>query len=82
MDPDGGACVFDVQSAQVGLVICEDLWFAEPLADTAKAGAELVVVPNASPFERDKHAQRDALLAQRVRETGVGLAYLLSLIHI
>ena len=76
VDPDGGACVFDVQSAQVGLVICEDLWFAEPLADTAKAGAELVVVPNASPFERDKHAQRDALLAQRVRETGVGLAYL------
>ena len=76
VDPDGGACVFDVQSAQVGLVICEDLWFAEPLADTAKAGAELVVVPNASPVERDKHAQRDALLAQRVRETGVGLAYL------
>ena len=76
VDPDGGACVFDVQSAQVGLVICEDLWFAEPLADTAEAGAELVVVPNASPFERDKHAQRDALLAQRVRETGVGLAYL------
>ena len=76
VDPDGGACVFDVQGVQVGLVICEDLWFAEPLADTAKAGAELVVVPNASPFERDKHAQRDALLAQRVRETGVGLAYL------
>ena len=76
VDPDGGACVFEVQGVQVGLVICEDLWFAEPLADTAKAGAELVVVPNASPFERDKHAQRDALLAQRVRETGVGLAYL------
>ena len=76
VDPDGGACVFDVQGVQVGLVICEDLWFPEPLADTAKAGAELVLVPNASPFERDKHAQRDALLAQRVRETGVGLAYL------
>ena len=76
VDPDGGACVFEVEGVQVGLVICEDLWFAEPLADTAKAGAEVVVVPNASPFERDKHAQRDALLAQRVRETGVGLAYL------
>jgi NAD+ synthetase len=36
----------------------------------------LVLVPNASPFERDKHAQRDALLAQRVSETGVALAYL------
>jgi len=76
VDPDGGACVFEVKGVPVGLVICEDLWFAEPLADTAKAGAELVLVPNASPFERDKHAQRDALLATRVAETGVALAYL------
>ena len=76
VDPDGGACVFEVQGVPVGLVICEDLWFAEPLAETAQAGAQLVLVPNASPFERDKHAQRDALLAQRVNETGVALAYL------
>ena len=76
VDPDGGACVFEVKGVPVGLVICEDLWFAEPLAETAKAGAQLVLVPNASPFERDKHAQRDALLAQRVAETGVALAYL------
>lgn len=75
-DPDAEVCVFEVRGVQVGLVICEDLWFAEPLAQTAAAGAELVVIPNASPFERDKHAQRDALLAQRVRETGVALAYL------
>ncbi|MBT2747937.1 MULTISPECIES: NAD+ synthase [unclassified Lysobacter] len=82
VDPDGEACVFEVRgrqsqaSVQVGVVICEDLWFAEPLAATAKAGASLVLVPNASPFERDKHAQRDALLETRVQETGVALAYL------
>ena len=76
VDPDGAACVFELKGVRVGLVICEDLWFAEPLAQTAALGAELVVVPNASPFERDKTAQRDALLAQRVQETGVALAYL------
>ncbi|MFT3806885.1 NAD+ synthase [Arenimonas sp.] len=76
VDPDGEACVFDVAGVPVGLVICEDLWFAEPLARTVGAGASLVVVPNASPYERGKLEQRDALLAQRVRETGVGLAYL------
>ncbi|WP_064746456.1 NAD+ synthase [Lysobacter firmicutimachus] len=76
VDPDGEACVFEVQGVPVGLVICEDLWFAEPLAATAAAGARLVLVPNASPFERDKHAQRDALLEQRAQETGVALAYL------
>jgi len=76
VDPDRDTCVFDVGGATVGLVICEDHWFPEPLAQTAQAGAQVVLVPNASPFERDKHAQRDALLAQRVAETGVALAYL------
>jgi NAD+ synthase/NAD+ synthase (glutamine-hydrolysing) len=76
VDPDGAACVFEVAGVQVGVVICEDVWFAEPLAATARAGAQLVLVPNASPFERDKHAQRDALLAARVAETGLAVAYL------
>lgn len=75
VDPDGGNCVFEVNGVKLGLVICEDLWFPEPLAATVKAGAELVLVPNASPYERGKHAQRDALLAERSRETGVAIAY-------
>ncbi|MEC4339960.1 NAD+ synthase [Stenotrophomonas pavanii] len=76
VDPDGGSCVFEVNGIPVGLLICEDLWFAEPLADTVRAGAQLVVVPNASPYERGKHAQRDAVLAARTRETGAAIAYL------
>ncbi|WP_322547124.1 NAD+ synthase [Stenotrophomonas geniculata] len=76
VDPDGGSCVFEVNGIPVGLLICEDLWFAEPLADTMRAGAQLVVVPNASPYERGKHAQRDAVLAARTRESGVAIAYL------
>ena len=76
VDPDGGSCVFEVEGVPVGLVVCEDLWFAEPLADTVARGAQLVLVPNASPFERGKHAQRDALLAERTKESGAALAYL------
>lgn len=76
VDPDGEDCVFEVNSVQVGLLVCEDLWFAEPLAGTARAGAQVVLVPNASPFERGKHAQRDALLAERTRESGCAIAYL------
>jgi len=76
VDPDGGSCVFEVKGVPVGVLVCEDLWFAEPLFDTAAQGAELVLVPNASPFERDKHAGRDAMVHQRVVETGVALAYL------
>jgi NAD+ synthase (glutamine-hydrolysing) len=73
---DADPCVFEVNGVAVGLIICEDLWFPEPLARTAALGAQIVLVPNASPFERDKTAQRDALLAQRVRESMVALAYL------
>jgi len=76
VDPDGGSCVFEIDGIPVGLLICEDLWFAEPLADTVRAGAQLVVVPNASPYERGKHAQRDAVLAARTRESGAAIAYL------
>jgi NAD+ synthetase len=76
VDPDREDCVFDVKGVPVGLIICEDLWFAEPIASTVRKGAQLVLVPNASPFERDKHAQRDALLAQRARETNAAIAYL------
>jgi NAD+ synthase (glutamine-hydrolysing) len=76
VDPDREDCVFEVKGVPVGLIICEDLWFAEPIASTVHSGAQLVLVPNASPFERDKHAQRDALLAQRTRDTGAAIAYL------
>ena len=76
VDPDREDCVFEVDGVTVGLVICEDLWFAEPIASTVASGASLVLVPNASPFERDKHAQRDALLEQRAKDTGAAIAYL------
>ncbi|QNU15600.1 NAD+ synthase [Thermomonas sp. XSG] len=76
VDPDREDCVFEVNGTRVGLVICEDLWFAEPIASTVAAGAQLVLVPNASPYEHDKHAERDALLAQRASETGAAFAYL------
>ncbi|MBW3550317.1 MAG: NAD+ synthase [Proteobacteria bacterium] len=74
-------CVFDVGGVTVGMVICEDLGFARPLTEPAAAGASLVLVPNASPFETDKRVERDRLLAMRAAETlvhgrGIALAYL------
>lgn len=75
-DPDRADCIFEVNGIKAGVLVCEDLWFPEPAASTAAAGAQLVLVPNASPFERDKHAQRDSLLVQRAQETGAAIAYL------
>ena len=69
-------CVIEVAGVKVGLLICEDLWFAKPLRETVAAGADLTVVANASPYEADKPAERDALLARRVSESGCPIAYL------
>ena len=76
IDPDATPCVFDVAGVTVGLVVCEDAWFPEPIAKTVAVGAQIVLVPNASPFEHGKPAQRDAVLAGRSLESGVGIAYL------
>ncbi|TWT22044.1 NAD+ synthase [Luteimonas wenzhouensis] len=75
VDPDGGHCVVEVKGVPVGVLVCEDLWFPEPLAGAVGEGAQLVLVANASPFERGKHARRDAMLAERTRESGAALAY-------
>src|SRR5690606_33027629 len=75
VDPDGGDCVFQLYGVLIGVLVCEDLWFHEPLHTTIEAGAQLIVSINASPFERDKHARRDALLEDATRKHGVPIAY-------
>ncbi|TXK65037.1 NAD+ synthase [Alkalisalibacterium limincola] len=74
----GGAhpCVVELAGVNVGVLVCEDLWHDTPIRQCAEGGAEVVAVINASPFERDKAVDRDALLAQRSGDHGVGIAYL------
>jgi NAD+ synthase (glutamine-hydrolysing) len=52
------------------------VWRPEPAAQAAAAGAELIVVINASPFDAAKQAEREAVLVARARETGCAFAYL------
>jgi NAD+ synthetase len=70
------AYAFEHAGVQIGLVVCEDLWHADAAAQTAALGAQLLLVPNASPFERGKAGDRDALLERRARESGMAIAYL------
>jgi NAD+ synthase (glutamine-hydrolysing) len=72
---DSPACI-EVDGVGVGLLVCEDLWHAGPLRETVAAGAELVLIANASPYEGNKPADRDQLLQLRAQESGAALAYL------
>ena len=63
-------------AVDVAITICEDLWQdGGPVAVTRQAGAGLLVVPNASPYERGKDDARLELVARRAREAGAALAY-------
>src|SRR3984885_4372529 len=67
---DGGDAV------DVAIAICEDLWQdGGPVAVCRQAGAPLLVVPNASPYERGKGDVRLELCVRRAREAGAALAY-------
>ncbi|HLK02601.1 MAG TPA: NAD+ synthase [Streptosporangiaceae bacterium] len=66
----------DHQPVDVAIAICEDLWQdGGPVAVTRQAGAGLLVVPNASPYERGKDDVRRALCVRRAQEAGTALAY-------
>lgn len=69
------SCVFNVKGIQLGVCICEDIWHAEPVRKVVDAGAQLILNLNASPFHREKHHEREAVVQQRVSEVGVPIIY-------
>ncbi len=77
--PGQGVCVFEAgepgQAVHVGLLICEDAWFEEPARLAQEAGAQMLAVINASPFHVGKGYEREAMMAQRARATGLALVY-------
>ena len=69
------ACVVEIAGLKVGIAICEDVWQPQAAMLAKHAGAELLVVPNASPFHIDKQKRRVGVIRQRVQETGLPIAY-------
>ncbi len=78
--PGQGSCVFELpqeggRALRVGLLICEDAWFEAPAEDARRAGADVLVVINASPFHAGKGGEREAHMRARVQATGLPLVY-------
>ncbi|HYK31923.1 MAG TPA: NAD+ synthase [Streptosporangiaceae bacterium] len=64
------------EPVDVAVVVCEDLWQdGGPVVVAKQAGAALLVVPNASPYERGKGTERVELCLHRAAEAGTALAY-------
>src|SRR5665647_1586152 len=77
--PGQGTCVFQAgegdDAISIGLLICEDAWFEEPARLARQAGAELLVVINASPFHLGKGDERELMMCRRSLATGMPLVY-------
>ncbi|MCC6983723.1 MAG: NAD+ synthase, partial [Bauldia sp.] len=66
---------FLFRGVRIGVPVCEDMW--DPAIPTAltDAGADILLVPNASPYWRGKPEERHEIARERVRETGLPLLY-------
>ncbi|PPB82100.1 NAD+ synthase [Albidovulum inexpectatum] len=67
---------YRVGPIRIGTPICEDAWYDDVTETLAETGAEILLVPNGSPYWRNKHELRMNVMVARVVETGLPLVYL------
>lgn len=65
----------DFRGFKLGVMICEDMWYRDCTASLAAKGAEILLVPTCSPFELDKHPERQVYAKARVQESGLPLVF-------
>ncbi|MBD1229229.1 NAD+ synthase [Xenorhabdus griffiniae] len=69
-------CVIPFKGYNLGLLICEDLWFDAPIDALKQAGAEIVLSINASPYNREKPNIRSTLIKSHCQRTHLPIVYL------
>jgi NAD+ synthetase len=67
--------VFEHQGVKCGVLICADVWDSPPAILAKKAGAEVLLVLNASPYHLEKQDSRHQIARDRVAQTGLALVY-------
>ncbi|HJO74894.1 MAG TPA: NAD+ synthase [Rhodospirillales bacterium] len=63
------------RGARLGVMVCEDMWYAEVTETLQESGAQILVVLNGSPFETDKPDDRLGPAVARIAESGLPLVY-------
>jgi NAD+ synthase len=65
----------EIRGVPIGLPICEDIWVSDVVTCLKETGAQLLVSPNGSPFEANKHSLRLHQAQARVKQSGLPLIY-------
>ena len=67
--------VVEIKGSQLGVIICEDAWSPDPALSAKEAGADLLLVPNASPYRDNKLTDRTAMFSDRFKDCGLPMIY-------
>jgi len=68
-------CVVSIEGVPVGLSICEDIWEPSPAVQAARAGAQLLLNINSSPYHQGKRTERWETVGARARQAGIPIVY-------
>lgn len=74
-EPGTKPLVFKINDTKCAITICEDLWGDVPAKQAVKAGAELLINLNASPYHADKVKMREQAMGQQARDNKIGIVY-------
>ena len=68
--------LLDLGTLKIGFPICEDVWHPDIVARLKNMGADLIIIPNGSPYESSKLAERQATIKRRCKESNLPIIYL------
>ena len=68
-------CVFEIEGIRFALNICADVWESKTAHRARDAGAQVLLVLNASPYAIDKQEARYHVIRERIAETGMAVVY-------
>ncbi|MBT7275720.1 MAG: NAD+ synthase [Woeseiaceae bacterium] len=74
--PGNETAVFELQGIKIGINICEDIWYSKPARLSKLAGAELIIVINGSPYQKDGQNIRESTIKRRISEVKIPIVYL------
>jgi NAD+ synthetase len=73
--PGDAPCVIDAGGVSCGVILCEDAWYAHPARQSRDAGAQVLLVPNASPYHTGQQSMRRAQVASRATQCDMPIVY-------
>ena len=68
--------VFELKGKKIGINICEDIWHKSAAMKAKESGAEIIIVINGSPYEKDGQSKRENIVKQRALQTDLPIVYL------